>query len=225
MNCILSLSGGMDSGTLLRRCQLEYGSVLAVGFTYGSKHNQWEQICARRLCEHYDVEFIQIDITSIGQHLQSNLLKSGGDIPEGHYEEESMKQTVVPGRNTIFMAILMGIAESRGAKHIAVGIHSGDHAIYPDCRPGFYKAFNAVCHHATEGAVEVVAPFLHMDKTSILEWGFRHEFPYNLTRTCYKDQRDPCGKCGACQERLEAFSNIRRKDPVRYEGENSRVQN
>jgi len=223
MNCILSLSGGMDSGTLLRRCQLEYVDVLAVGFTYGSKHNKWEQICAQRLCDHYGVEFLQIDISNIGQHLESNLLKSGGDIPEGHYEEESMKQTVVPGRNTIFMAILMGIAESRGAGHIAVGIHSGDHAIYPDCRPGFYKAFNGVCHHATEGKVEVVAPFLHTDKTGILKWGFRHDFPYHLTRTCYKDQRDPCGKCGACQERLEAFSNIRRKDPVKYEDENSNV--
>lgn len=215
--CVLSLSGGMDSGTLLAYCLNKYERVLAVGFSYGSKHNLYEQGCARRLCEHYNVEMIHIDLTTVGLHLQSNLLSSGGPIPEGHYESESMKLTVVPGRNMIFAAILAGIAESRGASVVAMGVHSGDHAIYPDCRPEFVLAMADAIQQATDKKVTLVAPFITDNKFTILRWGFEHSVPYQLTRTCYKAQPLACGKCGACQERLEAFRLHGRRDPVLYE--------
>jgi len=191
--------------------------VATSSYSIGSKHNPYEQACAEKLCEHYDVEFIQIDLTAISQHLQSNLLKSGGDIPEGYYSDESMVATVVPGRNTIFMSILIGIAQTRNASIIACGIHSGDHAIYPDCRPAFFYAMDNVTEVVTENKVTMVAPFLYGNKESILEWGFENGVPYELTRTCYKDQEKSCGKCGSCVERLEAFAAHVVEDPIEYE--------
>ena len=116
-----------------------------------------------------------------------------------------MKLTVVPGRNTIFASIMMGLAESLGASVIALGIHQGDHAIYPDCRREFYKAMGHAILLGTDDRVELVAPFIDTDKTGIAKWGLEHNVPYHLTRTCYTDEPDPCGKCGACIERAEAF--------------------
>jgi 7-cyano-7-deazaguanine synthase len=222
MKSVVSLSGGMDSGTALGWAKENYEEVLAVGFLYGSKHNPYEQECAQKLSEYFNVEFIRVDLTPVGKFLQSNLLKTGGSIPEGHYESESMKQTVVPGRNIIFTSILAGIAESRGFNSVVLGIHSGDHTIYPDCRPEFFDAMNYAVMHSSEEKVFLKAPFLRGNKTSILEYGYyflKKEFPYHLTRTCYKDQELACGKCGACQERLEAFKNIGRTDPIKYEEE------
>jgi len=220
IQCVISLSGGMDSGTLLSFAQTVYGNVLAVGFSYGSKHNKYELACAEKLCKENDVEFIQINLEEVGSALSSSLLKSGGDIPEGHYESENMKSTVVPGRNMIFASILAGIAESRKAPFVALGIHSGDHAIYPDCRPEFFRSMAKAIQDATDGGVVLEAPFLNMDKTDILKWGLNHKVPYQFTRTCYKDQPLACGKCGACQERLEAFRNLNTTDPIMYDGGN-----
>ena len=114
---------------------------------------------------------------------------------------------------------MAGLAWSKGAREIAIGIHQGDHAIYPDCRVSFYNAMNQAIAEGTDHNVLITAPFLHTDKTGILDWGFRHEVPYHLTRTCYKDQELSCGKCGSCVERLEAFAFHNTKDPIKYEGQ------
>lgn len=213
---VVSLSGGLDSATLLAYSLKNFGPTLAVGFTYGSKHNPFEQECAKKLANHYGVEFLMIDLASVGASLKSNLLSSGGDIPEGHYQAENMKLTVVPGRNMIFASILAGIAVSRGANIIALGIHAGDHAIYPDCRPGFFAKMRETIHEAMENQVDFEAPFILWNKSTILSWGLSEGVPYNITRTCYKDQPLACGKCGACQERLEAFKICGEIDPIPY---------
>lgn len=220
MKVLVSLSGGMDSATLIPYLQLPsmgYEIDGAVGFTYGSKHNKYELEAARKLADHYKIRFDLIDLTGIASHLESNLLKKGGEIPEGHYEAESMSKTVVPGRNMIFLSILSGIAWSRGVENIAIGIHSGDHAIYPDCRPEFTSYMRQAIREGTDKKIHLITPFLQKNKKLILEIGIPIGTPYNLTRTCYKDQPVACGKCGSCQERLAAFAAVKINDPIEYE--------
>lgn len=216
---IVSLSGGMDSVTLLAFALQELGveNVEAVGFSYGSKHNKYENAAAHAVAKHYGVPFKLIDFTSIAAGFTSHLLKDGGAIPEGHYEAASMAQTVVPGRNIIFAAILSGLAWSRDVKHVYLGIHSGDHAIYPDCRPAFFYAMKAALMAGTDNRVNLLAPFLQDDKTKIIKWGLQHDVPYNMTRTCYQDAITACGRCGACQERLAAFAANGIEDPIPYQ--------
>ena len=128
-----------------------------------------------------------------------------------------MSQTVVPGRNLVFISIAMGIAWSRGAKYIYIGAHSGDHVIYPDCRPDFIVAMQEAVSYGSDRKVSLQCPFLYGDKFTILDEGFDLDVPYHLTRTCYKDQAVSCGRCGACQERLIAFKKHGITDPIEYE--------
>lgn len=222
---VIGLSGGMDSAVLLG-ILLEQGyEVHCCVFTYGSKHNKYENQAADSVIVYYqhfygdNVVSHFFDLTDTFSHIQSDLLLTGGEIPEGHYESESMKKTAVPGRNMIFASIMAGVAESIEAECIALGVHSGDHAIYPDCRHEFIKALDCAIYLSTDKSVQVVTPLVQDDKASILVKGYalKVEAPIHLTRTCYKDQEYACGKCGSCQERLEAFSIINKKDPVRYE--------
>lgn len=214
---IVSLSGGMDSATLLAKAVAAGHSVECVGMSYGSKHGRYEQECARRLCLHYGVPYRLVDLTeALGGLLSSDLLKTGGDVPEGHYEAESMRRTVVPGRNIIFASILAGRAWSAGADEVWLGVHAGDHFIYPDCRPQFFYAMRAAVREGTDGRVVLQAPFLHVDKAAILKEGLTLGAPYQLTRTCYKDQSVACGRCGSCQERLWSFRQNGVEDPLEY---------
>lgn len=212
----ISLSGGMDSTTLLYSSISIYGRVLAIFLDYGSKQNYREREACTLICKEAGVDLFKINLHSLGARLESNLLQHGGEIPEGHYQDENMKLTIVPGRNLIFASILAGIAESLKIPYIAMGIHSGDHAIYPDCRPDFYEKAKETILLSSSGSVTLLAPYLHYDKGRILKEGLFLNVPYQLTRTCYKDQELACGKCGSCNERLEAFQNIGEIDPLKY---------
>lgn len=222
---VMGLSGGMDSATLLALLIEQGYEVHCCTFYYGSKHNKWENRAAENLIDFYGfkkpVFGYTFDLCKSFKDFKSDLLLTGGKIPEGHYEAESMRQTVVPGRNMIFASIMAGLAESIGAKAIALGVHKGDHHIYPDCRAEFIKSLDTAIYLSSDRKVEVIAPFLEIDKTGILKIGQKIQIPcsvpYHLTRTCYKDQKLSCGKCGSCQERLEAFKNIGIKDPIKYE--------
>ena len=221
---VIGFSGGMDSTTLLAILLAQGFEVHCCSFNYGSKHNEYENKAAKNIIQYYldlnqPVKHYLFDLQGVFKDFKSNLLKTGGDIPEGHYEGKNMKLTVVPGRNLIMASIMAGLAESIEAESIALGIHAGDHAIYPDCRPEFAENLDLVLRASTEGKVKVITPLLYDDKTSILKQGYSLEIPtpYDLTRTCYKDQVFSCGKCGSCQERLEAFENIGIKDPILYE--------
>ena len=216
---LISFSGGLDSTTLLAYCLNEGMEVHAVSFSYGSKHNKYENEAAKRIIEHYEIPFHFFDLTPIFNSFQSSLLQSGGPIPEGHYQAESMRQTVVPARNMIFISILTGLAESLRIPIIGLGVHAGDHFIYPDCRPGFIRPIRKAIFEATDNAVELFTPFIYLTKKEIIELSksFFDEVPYHLTRTCYKDQEKACGVCGSCQERLEAFNLAGIPDPIKYE--------
>ena len=217
MKALISLSGGLDSATVLARSLSLGRETFCIGFNYGSKHNVYENKCAKHLAAHYGVPFELIDLTSVFESFNSNLLKGGGDIPDGHYEDKSMALTVVPGRNMIFSSILAARADSLGIDYVTLGIHAGDHAIYPDCRPDFFNAMADAVEFATDGKVELLAPYLKYTKEKIIRKGLELDVPYRLTRTCYKEQEIACGKCGSCRERLEAFNLNKAIDPLQYE--------
>lgn len=217
MKIALALSGGMDSVTALAVALDAGHEVLAVCFDYGSKHNRYEATAFRNIINHYNIPSRRVDLTEVGIHLKSKLMSGGGDVPEGHYEEESMRDTVVPGRNLIFASVLTGIAWSHGCDQVWMGVHAGDHFIYPDCRPEFIDAMTHAIAFGTDFKVRLEAPFLVINKADILKRGLLLKVPYQLTRTCYKEQKVACGKCGSCQERLWAFDQLKTADPLDYE--------
>ncbi len=200
---LIVLSGGMDSTTLLwdRKDSIAF----AVTFDYGSRHNAREIECARQNCEILGVEHLVIPLEFMGKYFKSSLLIGGDDIPEGHYTNESMKSTVVPFRNGIMLAIAAGLAESRGLKKVMLANHSGDHAIYPDCRPGFVDAMSKAIEEGTYEGIVIDAPYTNISKSDIARIGKRIGVDYTLTYSCYKGGEKHCGKCGTCIERAEAL--------------------
>ena len=216
---ILSLSGGLDSSTLLAYLLNVGYEVETIGFCYGSKHNIYENQKAALIADLYNVSFDLINLSEVFSGITSSLMLTGDDIPEGHYTDKSMESTVVPSRNIIFISILSSIAWTREAGLIAVGIHQGDHAIYPDCRVEFFQDMNDAIVSGTGGKVGLLAPFIDGNKADIVKKGLELKVPYQLTRTCYKRQEIACGVCGSCVERLSAFHDNDAIDPIEYESE------
>lgn len=214
-NRVLIYSGGLDSTTLLHYKKDEI--ALAISFDYGSNHNAREIECARWQCASLGIEHLVIPLAFMGQYFRSSLLSGGEDIPEGHYEDANMKSTVVPFRNGIMLAIAAGMAESRGLNTVMIANHSGDHAIYPDCRPEFIKAMCDATHAGTYNNVTIEAPFTLMTKDEIVKLGLSLGIDYSHTYSCYKGGEKHCGKCGTCVERLEAFQIAGIDDGVEYE--------
>lgn len=213
---VIIYSGGMDSFTVLHQALQQGYVVHAVSFNYGQRHSK-ELEYAKRVTDQLGIEHKIVDISSINQLLLGSSLTDDIEVPEGHYEEASMKQTVVPNRNMILLSLAAGYAVSVDATAVYFGAHSGDHAIYPDCRTEFVEAMNAVCKIANYTSIEVRAPFLKQDKIDILKQGLDMGLDYGQTWTCYNGRERACGKCGACQERLEAFERNSARDPLEYE--------
>lgn len=211
---IIVMSGGMDSVTLMH----EYKDriALAVTFDYGSNHNAREIGCARRQCEILGIEHLVIPLEFMGRYFRSSLLSGADDIPEGHYADENMKSTVVPFRNGIMLAVACGLAESRDLRHVMIANHSGDHAIYPDCRQGFVDAMSRAMSEGTYEGVDILAPYTGLNKADIAARGARLGVDYSLTYSCYKGGERHCGVCGTCVERKEAFARSGVKDPTEY---------
>ena len=257
---VLSLSGGMDSSTVLLHLLANGYEVTALSFDYGQKHRV-ELDRAQVLVDYINENAIQpnldgnfvkvynrvkygvIKLDGLAPMLNSALVEGGDEVPEGHYEQENMKETVVPNRNKIFSSLIQAVAlsianEKQTDVHVAMGIHAGDHAIYPDCRQEFrdadYKAF-------TEGnwdaeRISYVTPYLNGDKFDILEDGTRccNELglnfdevyrntntsykPININGTWYSDY-----KSASSVERVEAFLKVGRPDPVAYADESGPV--
>lgn len=211
---LLVYSGGLDSTVLLHHLLDQNYSVRAISFAYGQKHFKELEI-AQKNCEKLGIphEILQVPLDA---YFSSTLLRGGGEIPEGHYESENMKQTVVPMRNLIFASIAAGYAASHKIPLIALGVHSGDHAIYPDCRPEFFDSVNATLSLADWDQIQVKTPFIHFTKDQIVARGIEVGVDFASTWTCYKGQETPCGKCGSCVERLEAFSRNGATDSLSY---------
>jgi 7-cyano-7-deazaguanine synthase len=213
---IVVLSGGMDSATLLYYLKHQGHEVRAISMNYGQRHVR-ELTAAAELCRFAGVEHKIADLTGITPLLGQNSL-SGRDcpVPEGHYAEETMKLTVVPNRNMILLAVATAWAVSLKYDAVAYGAHSGDHDIYPDCRPAFADALAKAVALCDWHPVRLIRPLIHMDKGEIAKLGASLGVPYQLTWTCYKGGEKHCGKCGACRERLEAFQKAGVPDPVEY---------
>ncbi len=212
MKALLIYSGGLDSTTLLY--EYEDSIALAVTFDYGSKHNAREIACAIENCKRLGIKHLVIPLGFIGQYFKSDLLLSGGEIPEGNYAEENMKSTVVPFRNGIMLSVAAGLAESYGLDTVLLANHSGDHAIYPDCRPAFVEAMDAAVKAGTYEGIRVVSPYCDITKRDIALRGKAIGLDYSLTYSCYKGGEKHCGKCGTCTERKEALEGF---DPTEYE--------
>jgi len=243
---VVSLSGGMDSSTLLLRCLKEYSSVTAISFDYGQKHRV-ELERAQSLVDYIRVEYAkrsdkwstpikyrQIQLNGLVDLLDSALVAGGEDVPEGHYAEDNMKATVVPNRNKIFASITQAVALSVANRtgetcDIALGIHAGDHSIYPDCRQEFRDADDAAFRLGNWDAERVgyFTPYLEGNKFTILQDGeilckelnLNFNEVYKRTNTSYKPY--PSGnsdyKSASSVERVEAFIKLGRPDPVTYE--------
>lgn len=177
----------------------------AVTFQYGSNHNMREARCARINCEMLGVEWLEIDLSFMAKHFNSSLLQGADAIPEGHYADENMRSTVVPFRNGIMLAVAAGLAESRGLDGVMIANHSGDHAIYPDCRPDFISSMGQAIADGTYEHLELFAPYTSLTKGEIALHGKKLGVDYSLTYSCYKGGEKHCGKCGTCVERAEAL--------------------
>ena len=214
---LVLLSGGMDSVTALYWARQQHEVVGAVSFDYGSKHNEKEIAFAAWHCAQIQVKHDTVALPFVNDLFASDLLKSGGDIPDGHYEEQSMKRTVVPFRNGIMLAIACGIAESREAEALVIAAHSGDHAIYPDCREPFMHSMATAMREGTYARIELLRPFIDKDKTAIAQLGHDLGIDFAQTWSCYKGGHIHCGTCGTCVERREAFLNAGLADPTVYD--------
>ncbi|AZZ98703.1 7-cyano-7-deazaguanine synthase QueC [Pseudoalteromonas sp. R3] len=213
---VVIYSGGMDSYTVLNKALKSGYEVYALSFNYGQRHVKELEV-ARQACDELGVAHKIVDISAINQLIGGSSLTDDIEVPEGHYEEESMKSTVVPNRNMILLSLAVGYAVSLKASKVFYGAHSGDHAIYPDCRPEFVKKMDDVCRIANYEEIEIVCPYLNNTKIEILTDGLKMGLDYSKTWTCYNGREKACGKCGACQERLEAFELNQASDPLSYE--------
>ena len=234
---VLSLSGGMDSSTVLLHLLAHDYEVTAVSFNYGQKHNI-ELARAQQLIDYlkekgHNVNYQEIILVGLVDLLNSNLVQGGEEVPEGHYEEENMKDTVVPNRNKMFSSIIQAVAlsianEKNCEVKIAMGIHAGDHAIYPDCRQEFRDAdYNAFVEGNWDAdKVTYYTPYLKGDKFDILKdgevccekLGLNFDDVYKRTNTSYKPTAEGLSdyKSASSVERIEAFIKLGRKDPVKY---------
>ena len=212
---VIVVSGGMDSVTLLYEKKDEI--ALGISFDYGSNHNHNELPLAALHCQRLGIAHVVIPLGFVHQYFKSSLLESGESIPDGSYDEENMKSTVVPFRNGVMLAVAAGIAESNGLTKVLIANHGGDHTIYPDCRPEFIAAMDAAVEAGTFARVRVVAPYTNISKADIARRGRALGIDYAETWSCYKGGDVHCGTCGTCVERKEALREAGIEDNTKYE--------
>lgn len=208
------LSGGMDSVTMLY--EYKDSIEMAVNFCYGSNHNARELEWARYHCRKLGIELVEIDLSFIGEHFYSSLLEGADAVPEGSYDFDNMKSTVVPFRNGIMLAAAAGLAESNGLTTVMIANHSGDHALYPDCRQEFINAMSKAIQEGTYDGIKVKAPYTLLTKAQIALRGKHLGIDYTQTYSCYKGLEHHCGVCGTCMERRQALAEAGIEDKTIY---------
>lgn len=214
------VSGGLDSVTLAHLLAAEGHEQILLSFHYGQRHAV-ELRFAERAAQRLGVPHRVLDMAPLGGLLRGSALTDAAvDVPDGHYAAESMKSTVVPNRNAIFLSIAAGLAVAEEAQAVAYAAHGGDHFIYPDCRPPFVEAFEHATRLANEGFAhpqfEILAPFLDASKADIVSRGAALGVPFEETWSCYRGDELHCGRCGTCVERREAFALAGVEDPTAY---------
>jgi 7-cyano-7-deazaguanine synthase len=215
------LSGGLDSTVMAYSLRAERYELAAISFDYGQRHRK-ELEFAERVSGDLGAPWTLIDLHAAGLTSLlsgSALTDEAVAVPDGHYADESMRITVVPNRNAIMLSIACALAVTRDAEAVAFGAHTGDHFIYPDCRPEFVRAFASMVNLAVKGlaTIDILAPFLEMTKADIVKLGADLHVPFERTWSCYKGGALHCGTCGTCHERREAFALAHVVDPTVYE--------
>jgi 7-cyano-7-deazaguanine synthase len=218
---VVIVSGGMDSVTLAHFLHKAGYGLHLLSFDYGQRHKK-ELEFARKCADRLGAKHSTIDLTTLTTLLKgSALTDTTVEVPEGHYEDATMVDTIVPNRNAIMLAIAYGVAAAQGADMVAIGVHNGDHAIYPDCRPDFIRAFEDMQGWAMDGylkrSIYLSTPFIDYTKAQIVLQGAGEGIPFEETWSCYKGGEIHCGKCGTCVERREAFELAGVTDPTTYE--------
>lgn len=224
MKAVVLLSGGLDSTTCLALAlrRHAHSEVLALNMFYGQRHDR-EMESARKVAKYYGVQLMELDLSMIFTKSDCSLLKGKGEIPEGSYEEQQRARpgkpvsTYVPFRNGLMLSAAASIAVSVGATEVYYGAHADDAAgnAYPDCSPQFTEAIDRAIFLGTDKQVQVIAPFINMNKADIVYQGIMMGVPYELTWSCYEGGDHPCGKCGTCIDREKAFKANGIEDPVR----------
>lgn len=214
MKLIFILSGGLDSTTALYQLKQEHEVVEALSFDYGQRHKR-ELVCAKNICDGLKIPHQIIDLSHLNGLLQGSSLTSPNiKTPHGQYHEATMKQTVVPNRNAIMINIAAGYAVSQKIYSLGLGVHAGDHYIYPDCRPEFIVSQEKTLSLANECDFKILAPFLYLSKKEIVKIGHNLKVPFEKTWTCYEGGEKPCNLCGSCTERIGAFVMNGLVDPL-----------
>jgi 7-cyano-7-deazaguanine synthase len=213
MHVVTILSGGLDSTVLAHHlASLGYEQTF-VTFDYQQRHFK-EMYFAQLTAQRLNGEHVPVSLGPLVRFWQGSALVGDHAVPHGHYEAPSMAITVVPNRNLIFLTIAAAVAVSRGATAVFTGVHSGDHAIYQDCRPEFIHAADAAMQLSC--GVSVNAPFVHFTKANIVRTGTNLAVPFEETWSCYEGGARHCGQCGTCVERIEAFKLAGVEDPTQY---------
>lgn len=215
------LSGGMDSTTLLYVLRDKGYTLSALSVHYGQRHKK-ELNFAMATTAKLGVDHHLVDASALTPMLKGSSLTDNIEVPEGHYAADNMAATVVPNRNAILLSLAYALAITKQAEVVATAVHAGDHAIYPDCRPEFIAAFQAMENRAIDKAIygmeapALQTPFVHLTKAAIVQWGDELKVPWADTWSCYKGGEVHCGRCGTCVERIEAFKLARVEDPTPY---------
>lgn len=220
MKSVLVFSGGLDSAVAAWELKSRGCELRLLSFDYGQRHKK-ELLAAKELANLVGaIEHKVVDLSAIRQLLSgSSQTDNSIPVPEGHWAEESMKKTIVPNRNMIMLSLAAAYAISIKANQIVYAAHSGDHAIYPDCRPDFIAALSSAVEKADWHKISLCAPFANMSKAEIVSLGSRLGVPFGKTWSCYKGGEKHCGKCGACAERRESFVLAGVPDPTEYENQ------
>ncbi|MCR4610710.1 MAG: 7-cyano-7-deazaguanine synthase QueC [Lachnospiraceae bacterium] len=225
MKALVLSSGGIDSTTALAEAVQLFGhdNVVSLSVSYGQKHSK-ELQAAEAVAKYYEVEHLNIDISSIFEYSNCSLLaQSDEEIPRESYEEQISKtkgerpvSTYVPFRNGIFLSVAAGIALSKDCDTIYYGVHKDDAAgfAYPDCSDAFNNAISTAIWEGSGKALKVEAPFVNKNKADVVKRGLELKAPYELTWSCYEGGEKPCGVCGTCIDRARAFEANGVKDPA-----------
>lgn len=215
MKAYLICSGGLDSVTLAYRLANNQALEGIISFNYGQRHKK-ELLYAERCAEQLHVDYYPIDLSSIGKNLTGSSLTDKTAVPEGYYAAETMKATVVPNRNAIFLSVAFGIASAKKGDTVAIAVHGGDHFIYSDCSADFINAFDNMEQLSLDGQCKLFSPYVNLNKSDIVLEGAKYGVPFIDTWSCYKGEDYHCGRCGTCVERREAFHLAGIHDPTIY---------
>ncbi len=216
MKLVLVYSGGLDSTVLLHHLLAEGHEIHCLGIDYGQRHRR-ELVSGQAICERLGVEYRVVDLTAIRPLLKGSSLTDSVSLPEGAYNIENMKSTVVPNRNMILLSLAIAWAASLRADAVAYAAHAGDHPLYPDCRPEFAQAMDRAAALCDWNPVRLLRPFIDMGKRDIVRRGAELGVPFELTWSCYQGGQRHCGRCGTCRERRDAFARAGISDPTEYQ--------